>query len=364
MSKINKNKKQIILVGILIALAVLFSNNKVIEIFSKIISAITPILAAFAIAFFMRPLIKLIQKNFFKKETQKFIGSTITSYLIVIILVFVFFKWLSGPVYHDAWELWENISSKQFVTLLSEKVDSLFRTNSFSFINTIATEIEKWWNTNLKNVLISSAGKTSAFILKTAYVLAVSIYISIDYKFIRQWIINHSKKSAKKTTKILEEINSGITAWGQGWIKDQAFIFTCTLITLWALGISSFLTLSIIMTLFNFIPFIGPIIGGIVVWIYIVAIHVGMPGTYVLNLFFVDSEIIILLSFFALGAIQTIESLWWIPKVYSEKVSVKPLTILVSLSVISTVISPFFSPLTIPIIVIVKILYKNYFAKK
>ena len=347
------HNKILIYIGIILILAITTSTGWFVKYFTKFLLAILPILGAFAIAFFMEPMILFIRNRFFKKYKKSFKYATFTSYLIVGAIIYLLFYLFSKPLLYDIQAFIDSVSSKSFVVNLSEKIDSLFNVSSYDFLLKSTQDLKVWFDTNINQILIWFFNRAFAGLFEILFIIAAAVYISMEYGKFKKWV--HKKMAVKHSflVKTLDEIAIGIKAWSRGWVKDQSFIFTSTIIFLYLLGVESFVTLSVIMTVFNFVPFFGPIIGGGLIWIYILATYVSTTAAPILfGTINLNVNTIIILVGVGIIVIQSVESLYIVPRVYSNEIQLKPLTILLSLSIIATIFSPLLTPLTMPIIVI------------
>ncbi len=359
-----KSNKLYIYIAIGVILAITISNTWFWHFIRRLLRATLPILAAFLIAFFVEPLVIKIKNRFYSQKPRGHFKAVLTSYLLIILAIFLFFRLFSKPLLYDIKSFVETVSSRSFIVSLSQKIDATFNVKSFQYLSNGILDIQTWLTANFGGIVISTFNKTVSYFLNALFIIAAAIYMSVDYTKFQKLLNKKIKSKSSKVIETLDEINLGMKAWSKGWLKDQAFIFFWTFVFLWLLGIESFFTLTVIMTLFNFVPFFGPIIGGLIIWIYIFTTYVSVSGSWAFfGLIFIPSNVVIILALIAIGVIQTVESLWWVPKVYAKEIDINPLTVLLSLSVIATLISPLFTPLTIPAIVIGRVVYKNYFAK-
>ena len=326
----------------------------------KFLAGLTPFLVGLFFAALLHPMVKKIeQKTKWSRKKASIFTFFMTQFLFIVIIAILWF-----PISSDFLNFIERINSSEFLVRLSEQYNKIFgASNGFQIVNDIKKVVISYFESNSNNILISFGGTIGSVILLLMAAFAITVYILIDYPDYVVFI-KRKMKANSFFVNFYREWGKGFRAWIKGWCLDQLFIATCSGALLFLFGVESWITLTIIMTIFNFVPFIGPIIGGLGVSLYVLAMYVGNPiviGPF--GLYNLPSTIVIFGVFIGITIIQTIESVYVVPHIYSHVASINPVAILTGLSVIGLLISPYLTPLTIPILIFIKILFHNLLKK-
>ncbi len=350
-------KKLFTYITISIFLIAFFLSTFLQDLLLKFIFGLMPFYVGLFLAAIVNPLVLKVEKKF--KWSRK--KASVLTFLFVqgMLILGIFVLW--GPIAEDSFHFFERINSVQFLVSLGEQLDKFLGfENGYQTMLELKNSIIAYFDVNLSKILISFGGTVASMFLLLMAAFAIAVYILIDYprylKFIDKLI---GKKT--KLAKFNKEWKIGFRAWIKGWIIDQSFIFVATGILLFLFGVESWITLTIIMTVFNFVPFIGPIIGGAIVSVFVLAMYVGagtVPGPFAI--YTLPSIVVILGVFIGVSIIQTVESIYVVPRVYSQVASINPVAILTGLSVIGLLLSPYLTPLTIPILIFIKIFLSSF----
>lgn len=240
----------------------------------------------------------------------------------------------------------------------------------------------------LKNIIFGlirltygwSSGSYIEWLLNNYYTFIFVLYIFVfsllifafgigkKYSFYRLiWKFFTKGQSFEVQQQLEVQLKKSLSLWLRGLLIEQMYVFTFTILFLFVVGLvfqknssylSNALVLSLFMTIFNLIPYIGPWIGfvGIVGIGLVDAVHFGAED-YINWLPF---------AFAAGGVIlvQMGQSLIVAPMVYSYHVKLSPITIIMGLAIIGVVFGFFAMPFAIPLILIVKIILRVVYKKE
>ena len=353
-----EQKKLFIYIILSTFLIAFFLSSFLQDILLKFVFGLMPFFIGLFLAAILHPLVVRVEKK--TKWSRK--RASILTFLFVQFLIILGILILWNPISEDFFFFLERINSVQFLVSLGEQLDSLLGIeNGYQVMLETKTGIVAYLNDNWSKILISFGGTLASLLLLLMAAFAIAVYILIDYPRYLKYINLMIGKKTKFAT-FNKAWQKGFRAWVKGWSIDQSFIFVFTGILLFFFGVESWITLTIIMTLFNFVPFIGPIIGGALVSVFVLAMYVG-TGTVAgpLGIYYLPSIVVVLGVFIGVSIIQTVESIYVVPHVYSQVASINPVAILTGLSVIGLILSPYLTPLTIPILIFIKIFFTSFF---
>ncbi len=215
-------------------------------------------------------------------------------------------------------------------------------------INTYITEFLKEFSTadNVKNVatFLSSSFELGAFLV-TAVIFSIYLVSEhdtlADVAFIR--IVSTEKRDRVK--QLVSDVEGRLGSWvlGQGVVSTVAMLFTWVLLTVFKVPFA--LPLAVFTGFMNVIPNLGSTISGI--FMAIVALIAIGPVTA----FIVVGSFVIF---------QLIENSFIIPKVMGDAVGLKPIFVLLGVTIFITFFGLIGGFVAVPLMVIGKILYEFY----
>ncbi len=345
------------LIYILIIVALYYVTNlfSLIDNIQAVLVALTPFYLAYLISWIMYPVGVSIQKKL--KISSKLAHSLaiLLNLLILIAIVFILIPLI-------LWQLGDLISmAPTFIASIRDNVGSFIDTASsngnpiFIKINDIYSEVFTF-NTlteyysiifgslqTVTNVILGTFSSAIGVVIQVFVAYIMSFYFAKDIKkFNGKLILFFEKKTNKKVSKVSEEVSTTISGYLRGLLLDCSIVSIMVTIGLSLLGIPSAFLFGVFCGLFNVIPYIGPIIGGIPV--ILVSTTFGLP-TFILTLCVVFGT-------------QFIEAYFLQPKIMSDAVELHPVSILVGLLVFSNIFGPIGLLISTPIMATINVILK------
>lgn len=210
--------------------------------------------AALVISIMFEPLVDF----FYKRKIPRLISVAVV--YLVFLGVFIITSALFLPFFFEELELFFHDLRK-----LPELLDpNLIENGLFQHI---APYIEPFLNTLRDKiaekdplVIITSVIKA---VISMSFIIVLSIFFSLENKGVKKFLkLAFPKKYEYSITRIWEKCSKNITDWFGIRLISCLFIGTTTLLALLLMGSPHPFTLSLIAAIFNFIPYIGPLLSG------------------------------------------------------------------------------------------------------
>lgn len=151
----------------------------------------------------------------------------------------------------------------------------------------------------------------------TASILIMAFFLSLEERGAEKLLLILSPKKYEDQIKtIFERAQRKVTGWFGARILACLFVGLASYIVFYIFGVKYALILALIAGIFNFIPYIGPVVTGILLLIFIAVSDSLMTGFYVLIAFTV---------------IQSVEGGLLTPLLMKKMVDVPPILVLISL---------------------------------
>ncbi|MDK2920257.1 MAG: hypothetical protein PWQ37_2990 [Candidatus Petromonas sp.] len=358
------NSNKIPYLNLIPLLVIVFVLYKVINridsfLFIKInlLSIISPFLWAFAIAYFLNPLMTYLEREFrFKRG-----WSILLIYLLAIGIITFGITIISPRIIKSIGELLRDLPD-YFTALertLRFQINNLKLFDKYGvtpyvedYLNTIIEQVSAYLNTALSTV-ISQVINLTSLILKIFLALIISVYMLKDKeKFIdgikRALYAILNKKKANVVIDFGIELDNIISKFIIGKFIDSCIIGAICFVGLLIIKAPYTMLLSLIVGITNMIPYFGPFIGGIPV--------------VTITLFYSPIKALWALVFILL--LQQFDGLILGPKILGDSVGLSPFWIILAIVIGGGVFGVIGMFLGVPIMAIIKILFERYVTKK
>jgi predicted PurR-regulated permease PerM len=176
----------------------------------------------------------------------------------------------------------------------------------------------------------------------------LAVYFAIDPALYRSGLLRLLPKRRRgRGGEVLDALGRSLQRWLLGRLTTMTFVGITTAIGLWALGVPLVLPLSILAFLFDFVPYVGPILAGIPAVLIALTVDSGATTALYVAIFYL--------------AIQFAESYVIQPLIQKHAVNMPP-ALLISMQVafsvlLGTIGAVLAAPLTVVLLVAVKMLY-------
>lgn len=346
--------------------------GKSLDILRNIYKLIKPLFFAFIIAYLLFPITKAIE-NFLKnntifqvkKESSRRILAILFSYLSVIGIILGL---LCGIYFMIGGQISNNITISNIVDEISLYLNSnLF--NSTSISDTIRNlnipfikELEPYILESLQYVqqyIASNLGNFTSYILSigsgiaTFFIsLILSIYILKDSEyFINLWkklynLVFRKSKLGGKIAYVFKTIHETFAKFIKGQLLEAFFVGVLSAIALEIVGIDYAFIIGVIAGICNMIPYVGPIVGTILV--AIMGLLSGNP-------------LKILYAIISMLVVQQIDNNLLAPKIVGDSVGLHPVFTMMAILIGGNIGGLFGMLLSVPIAASFRVLFNNWY---
>ena len=119
----------------------------------------------------------------------------------------------------------------------------------------------RWSITGVLGPTVSTAVGVA---VNVGVVVAVGIFLAADPKLYRRGLLHLvPKRGRARAREVLDTLGDGLWHWLMGQAVDMAAVAVATGFGLWLIGVPTPVTLGLIAGFTNFIPYVGPFIGGL-----------------------------------------------------------------------------------------------------
>lgn len=314
MVKIRNSKllKLLIILADILLLLVVIRECKITNFCCTIFKLVSPVIIGYVIAWILKPLVNKFSKNY------SYTASTIICYFLIIIIILIFGYFLVPFITNE---------SKHIIPMLE---------NIYNHIpNHILSKIDvKQLSYKLINITIS----VKDVILNLFYSLFISYYFLVDNKRVTRFIAKYTP------SKLVNEISTNLRLFVKGTLLDTVILFVMTIISFKIIKMPYVLLLSLLISLTNIIPYIGPYIGGAP------AVLIG----------FTVSKSIGVYALILVVVLQFIESTFIHPIIMSKSLNIHPIIILIGLIIFGHFFGIIGMLISTPLVSIIKSLYLYY----
>lgn len=305
------------------------------------ISVLTPIIIGLLLAYFINPIVKIFNRhlnpeNKLIKTTKRSrsISILLTYLTIVIALILIIYgiivlltgNLVVGNIYKLAQE-----SYHLFVNYEADVTSWLSRLNNLPFsdsIDSVLDSLGSWFGSNFKpsaiaTNLITTAGTIVNFVIG----LIISIYLLIEKEYFKKmWdtllALLFSDNVSNGINGILNDINGVISRFLRGMLLDALIVAILSSVSLKISGLEFAVFIGIFAGVANIIPYFGPILG------MIPAFFIG---------WITDNVWQGLIAVIILLAIQQIDGNFIYPKIVGSQTGLRPVIVLITVSVMGGV---------------------------
>ena len=337
-------KRFIILLFVMILYYFLRETGIVKGIFD-IINALTPLYIAVFISWLMKPLANMLSTKLRIPYALSCFISILLNVIIVLSIIFIVIPtilvqlvtFLSGlgVVLKSLFQELERFGIIDPNINLFDQVNNYLTSMGISLESVINTGFETVKDNGITwiNSIISGFGGVIGIFSQIMFGYLLAFYLMPDFqKYLNLLISKFSDNKKGEATEILKAISNTLRGYVKGLFLDTTILFVIMTISVYVIfgsglifetkmPIQSVLAFSLIAALFNVIPYVGPMIGGIPL-VLVTFSTAGITGMVVA---------IILIS-----VVQFIESNFIAPRVVGNAVSLRPLTIIIGLLLFST----------------------------
>ncbi len=330
MEKLNiKLANRLLYLFAFLIILLIFKNMNLTDKVAGIFSALTPFYIAFFMCWIAQPLIDIYQKKLKLSEKKASTLAVLTLILILLFILTVFIPLLVVQLWdliNESTNLVNSIQST--ITNLIERfnldqslIEIPFISRAKEILDTKSfTEILKSINFDyVGNVITGIAGtvtSTTMLFVKIFIAFIMTFYLIGDFNsFVHKTMGLLFSNSKQKHQEVFINITTALFGYFKGLFIVCTFIGIIVTIGAMLLGVQSPLLFGLIAGMFNVIPYLGPILGGIP--LFFVSLANGIPTA--------------LLSLLVIFGAQFIESNFLQPKIMAKSTNLHPVSVMIGL---------------------------------
>ena len=326
-------------------ITLIFREWKILSIFGKILSIISPLFIGWFIAWLLNPLVKKMTSKGMKRGL-----AVALAYLIMILVIGV----IIGVTIPSLGEQISDIVSAipKIVEDIKGWIDGIFvKLSNLSLenldnikaafllkIENLATDIQTDLPTTAVNIISSLASGIGVILLS----LVLGFYILFDFDKVSRGFINlFPKKSRREIKELISKLDETLYSFVSGTLWLSLLLFVVSVIGFEIIGLNAPVLIAFICVVTNLIPYIGPYMGAAV------AAAIG----------FAESPLVGALTLAFILVTQTLEGEILHPIVMSKKMNLSPITIIISLLIFEYLFGIIGMVIATPVVALLKIIY-------
>lgn len=373
--KFEKNKKYytvsiyviITVVISAIALKVIWNWASTMHFINKIIDVLMPFLIGIFIAYLMNPLVRLLDRNIFKKifrikkDSIRKVLSILIAYVFVFGIIAICISVIVPEVYLSLRNIYEGVqdSYDKFVRFLDEMstkhpnwdieyITTIVKDNSSNIINFVKGSLD-----TILPLLYNTSVSVISWALNIVIAIMVSCYMLIDKNRLllnckKVIYVIFKKQRADLINKTLSECNKIFGNFIIGKTIDSTIIGFLCFIFMNILGLKYSMLISVIVGITNMIPYFGPFIGAV-------------PG--VIILLTVSWKYALVFGILIL-ILQQFDGLYLGPKILGESTGLRPVWIIFAITIGGWLAGPIGMFLGVPCVAVIAFLTDRFINKK
>lgn len=358
MEKINyKSFNRLIgLLTFLVIIGILYSLN-LLENVKHVFAALTPFYLALLILWIMKPVATYLHEKRGMSQKKASLVSILINLLVVLLFLFVIVPVLIAQV----WDITQN--STQIVDSISaniNKITDYFQVRQIDVIHEVQVKAAEYLNINSVsdifknfdfgiitdsiNAVIGAIGSVTGFVLNIIFAYIIAIYLSSDFDaFVEKGLNLVFTKAEARNKDVFIQSTKALSGYFKGLLLDCSFVALIVTIGSAIIGVPSPLLFGILAGLFNVIPYLGPILGGVP--LIIVALSQGIPTA--------------LAATVVVFGTQFIESQILQPRIMANSTNLHPSTVIVGLIIFGTLFGFIGMIIATPTLAVIAVIIKN-----
>ena len=334
---------KIMYVAAFIVLFYVLQNIGILNKLAEINTSLIPVYIGIVICFLSMPLAKKLRKAGIGKGLAAVISLAIIYLVIGIVFAMVipvFIEQLTKLISNFP-ELYTSITTNLNI-FISENFGNLgesIKLNTdfvgFDMISSYVTDIISFSITTVQSMF--------SFVIAIFTTIIVSFFLVKDMEDIKKVLVNMFSSGGrnKAREKLINEIETAIMSYVKGVSIDSVIVGILTAIVCMILKLDYAIVFGILITVLNFIPYIGALLSEVIIALY--ALTVGGP-------------MFAILTFLLLVVIQIIDANILQPNIVGKSVSLHPVIIFVGLLVGNILMGIFGMIIVIPVCAVIKII--------
>ena len=278
-----------------------------------ILYLIRDVVVWFIFALIISTLFNFLIDSFEKKRIPRIVTATFLYFSIFVLLSFFIYK--TAPMFlSEVKEFSQNVPGYfQQVSPILEKFGIQITQDTESFASNLEIGLGRASQSIFNALFVIFGG-----VFSTVFIISLAFFISLEKGLVEKILITFSSvKHHKYLRYLIERSKKKVGAWFISRIIGMFFVGVLTYFVLKVFNVNYAFILSLLVATFDFVPMIGPILGGLIV-AAIVALSSPIQALFVLIAFVI---------------IQILESNLLLPLLFKKFIGIPPSLVLISLVV-------------------------------
>ncbi|MDR2293054.1 MAG: AI-2E family transporter [Prevotellaceae bacterium] len=322
------------------------------------------ILIAAVLSIIGRPLVNFFDKlKFGKYFCPHWLSATLsltTIFLVIFIVLYIFIPLLSAQLQELS-----TVNTSQLVQQISKSLNGLEQqinrlipsSDTFSFNQFLTDNLTSYFNfSSLSYIFGSVANMLINFVIAIFCVFFITFFfLKEDNLLLAVITVLFPKKYEKNITRVLKSINTLLIRYFVGILIEILCIMTLLVTGLTLFGglkFSTTMVIALLAGILNVIPYVGPLVGGILTVIVALATDANFITTG--NIGIIIPIIIIFVT------VQLVDNIVFQPLIYSNSVKSHPLEIFIVLLIAGNIAGILGMLVAIPAYTVIRVIAKEF----
>ncbi|WP_438712288.1 AI-2E family transporter [Aquimarina muelleri] len=343
--------------GILRAVAVLIGIILLLWFLYKIQSVLVYIAFASVISLMGRPLVLFLKRKLKFNNTLAVVAT-----LFIVIGLFLSIFTLFVPIISEQGQLIGEININQLsddLDRLNQEVSNYFKVKKLNLVELIKqTDLMQFFDLKtIPNMINSFLSGFGAVLIGLFSVLFISFFLLKDSQLLENSLLIFAKKEDEnRFMTAFNKIKDLLSRYFVGLLLQIFILFVLYTILLLVFGVHNAIAVALIAAIFNLIPYIGPLFGGIFVLILATTSNLGL-----------DFQDVILpkLSYILIGylMIQLIDNFLNQPLIFGNSVKSHPLEIFLAILIFGLLFGIGGLIVAVPFYTAIKVIAKEFLSE-
>ncbi len=341
--------------GILRAIGVIFAIAIVLLFLYKIQSVLIYFAISIVLTLIARPLLALLRKKLKLPNTLAVILTMSVFTLLIFGIVSMFIPLIVKQSQNISLLNIEGLRSD--VTSLIHEIDYYFSSRGINIFNGLKNIDLSSNIASIPSLLNSLVGIIGSFSMGLFSVLFISFFLLKDTHLMHNaFLVITPDEKEERILNSMGKIKDLLSRYFIGLIIQISILFTIYAITLLIIGVESPIVIAFLCALLNLIPYIGPLIGGVII----------LTLTMTSNLEYDFQTVILPKTMYVLiGYIfaQLIDNFFSQPYIFSKSVKSHPLEIFLVIIIGGLLFGIFGMILAVPTYTVIKVILKEFLSE-
>jgi predicted PurR-regulated permease PerM len=305
---------------------------------------------ALMLAYFFDPLYKFL----LNKKAPKVLAIIIVFGIIIALLILTIFFLIPSVInqlnilYKEVPKFIENYQS-MILSIKPQLSKFMDPADVENLLKENLSELQKGVLGFSQSIIIYLSNIVSSVTFGIVIIPLILFYLLRDmFKFKENLYIFVSKKNKKEFKEVLEEIDNIVSGFIRGRIMVCFIVGTLIGIGLYFLNLKFALIIGIVSGVFNFIPYLGPIVGVVLALIF----ALGSPWW----------TLLMVIVLFIL--VNQLEAIYLNPNILGKGLGLHPLTVILSMLICGQLLGILGVLVAVPLAAILKVLFFRYLAQE